>query len=101
MSKKAKYTDFWHIRHSCGHAVYWSDIDIAGRVSKAPCPWCGAEDGNKLPQSVPVLHDPKAGVLAFRELLPDGRVPWPSELADSGGRVALRHRADNGCCGST
>jgi len=75
-------TEFWHARHSCGHAVYWSDPAVVMRAAPWPCPWCGAADGKRVPQNVPMLHDPNNGVLAFRELLPDQRVPWPSELAN-------------------
>ncbi len=45
-----------------------------------------------------MLHDRKAGILAFREKLPDGRVPWPRELSDAPDRITVHHMADNSCC---
>ena len=90
--------EFWHIRHLCGHSVYWSDMVVAFRTGASPCPWCGAEDGNKVPQDVAMMRDSRMGIYAFREKLPDGRVPWPSDMPNASGRVILRHSADNSCC---
>jgi hypothetical protein len=99
MSKKADLpSEFWHTRHTCGHAVYWSDPAVALQTSAAPCPWCGAAAGRKVPKNVAMLHDPNAGIFAFRQKLPDGRVPWPSELSDASDTIIVRHMADNSCC---
>jgi len=91
-------SEFWHARHACGHAVYRSNPVVAMRTAAAPCPWCGAEDGKKVPQDVVMLQDRNADVMAFREKLSDGRVPWPSALRDAPDRVVLHHMADNSCC---
>jgi hypothetical protein len=55
-------------------------------------------DGNKVPQDVPVFYDPNAGVMAFRERIPDGRVPWPREIRATSDEIIVHHRADNSCC---
>src|SRR5689334_21023023 len=80
--------DFWHARHTCGHAVFWNDPETAVRASTARCPWCGAETGQKVPQNVEVLGDPNGSVLAFRKMLPDGRVP---SLSKRPGKATLHH----------
>ena len=50
--KKTKLpNEFWHARHTCGHSVYWSDPNVAVLVSASSCPWCGAENRKKVPQS--------------------------------------------------
>jgi len=41
-------TNYYHLRHSCGHAVYWSDASLAIIARTYPCPWCGAETGTTL-----------------------------------------------------
>lgn len=97
MSDKPADFEFFHIRHSCGHAVYWSSAQVAMRVEAAPCPWCGAEDGRKVPAEMNLLHDRRLGVLTFREL-ENGQVPWPSDMSGPDGDIVLRHRADETCC---
>ena len=98
MSDKT-YDEFWHVRHSCRHSIYWSDPVVALRASQAPCPWCGGETGrHTVPATEPMLYDPKAGVAAFREKNPDGTIPWCSQLANTLGEVTARHMGDNSCC---
>ncbi len=87
--------EFWHARHTCGHAVFWNDPKTAVQTSAAPCPWCGAETGQKVPQDVEVLGSPHGGVLAFRKVPPDGRVP---SLSKQRGTAILRHLRDGSCC---
>jgi len=49
-----------HVRHACGHAVYWDDPEVAVITQDEPCPWCkGAPEGR-------VLCDPWLGELAGR-----------------------------------
>jgi hypothetical protein len=91
-------SEFWHVRHACGHAIYWSDPIVAIQTSAAACPWCGAEVGKKVPKNVLMFHDPNAGLVAFREKTPDGCVPWPRELSDVPDSVIVRHMADGSCC---
>ena len=91
-------SEFWHSRHACGHAVYWSNPVVAMRTASWPCPWCGGENGRKVPQDVAMMRDRNIGVMAFREKLPDGRIPWPSELREDPDGVILHHMADNSCC---
>jgi hypothetical protein len=90
--------EFWHARHACGHAVYWSNPEIAVRTASSPCPWCGAENGKKVPQDVLMMRDSNIGIFSFREKLPDGRVPWPSDMPDAPDRIVIRHMADSSCC---
>ena len=71
---------------------------IGMRLSAAPCPWCGAETGSKVPADVAMLHDPKLGFFAFREKTPDGGVPWPRDLSDTPDEVTVRHMTGNVCC---
>jgi hypothetical protein len=97
MSQKAPYSDFWHARHTCGHSVYWSDPDWAIRTSVAPCPWCGGETGQKVPADIPILRIREAGVMAFREKMPDGTPPWPHDVSVPE-TVSLHHAADESCC---
>jgi hypothetical protein len=52
----------------------------------------------KVPQDVAMLRDRDIDIFAFREKLPDGRVPWPSDLLDAPDRIILRHMADSSCC---
>lgn len=92
-------SEFWHVRHNCGHAVFWSRPDIAVAVAGYPCPWCGAEDGKRVPQDLELIWDADTGVVAFRRLLPDRTVPWPAGLPyDPDAMVTLRHMANELCC---
>lgn len=88
--------EFWHTRHSCGHSAYWSDKVLAFRTGFAPCPWCGALDGKKVPDDMPLVHYNPGDIYVFREKQADGTVPWSGE--GPRGEVILRHRADNSCC---
>jgi hypothetical protein len=92
-------SEYWHARHACGHSVYWSDMQVAFKTGAAPCPWCGAENGTKVPQNVAMMHDRRMGVYAFREKLPNGRVPWPSGVPHTASdMIIVHHRADKSCC---
>jgi hypothetical protein len=96
MSKKASLPrEFWHLRHACGHAVYWSDPSVAIRTSAAPCPWSEAEAGKKVPKNVAMLNDRNVGIFAFRKKTPDGRVPWLIELPDAPDNLIVRNMADD------
>jgi hypothetical protein len=90
--------EFWHARHACGHAVYWSSPALAVRTAPWPCPWCGGESGEKVPQDVLMMQDRNVGVMAFRELLSGGRVPWPSDLPKQPDRILVYHLPDDSCC---
>jgi hypothetical protein len=91
-------SEFWHARHSCGRAIYWCNPEIAVRAAPSPCPWCGAENGRKVPQDVAMIGDPRAGVMAFREIMPDGHAPWPSEVPDGPDQVTVHHLPGGICC---
>ena len=91
--------EFWHARHACGHAVYWNSIKLAVEAAPWPCPWCGGESGKKMTQDVTVMQDPNVGLLAFRNTLPDGRIPWPGE-ATTPARIVVHHLPDESCCDS-
>ena len=86
---------FFHTRHACGHAVYWSDSVLAAQLAVSPCPWCG---GERVPPDVLMMRDSKLNAMAFRETKPDGSVPWPDGEPPPDGNVILRHRTDGSCC---
>lgn len=63
----------------------------------AKCPWCGAENGRKVPDHVVLLGDSEgSGLRAFRNFGPDGRVPSADPFER--GIVKLHHMRDGTCC---
>lgn len=94
MQEADKPTTVFHTRHACGHSVYWGNPMEGFRTAPYPCPWCGAATGTFRPDGDVILI---SGTLVFRELLPDGRVPWPSELPQTD-KVFVQHMTGNVCC---
>jgi hypothetical protein len=82
-----------HVRHSCGHRVFWDDPAYADAVAESPCPWCGGENG----------VTPPAGVVVHSTLWP-GKVthvrqdPQRMCACEKQGPIIARHRADEACC---
>jgi hypothetical protein len=99
--------EFFHIRHVCGHSVFWSDGDFAMAASAAPCPWCGGETGS---HTVPPEVNMTCGTdpdqpMAFRAFLPGRLVPWPEDRSNApwldrydDGPVIVRHMTGDVCC---
>jgi hypothetical protein len=79
--------EFWHTLHSCGHAAFWSNINVAADMHlKRPCPWCLKPE---LPNPS-VIRD-RSGL----EVVTDEGCGAPDEI----GTVALfHHRRDRRCC---
>jgi hypothetical protein len=72
-----------HVKHCCGHAVYWADPIFAMLACDQPCPWClGAPPGMVLP-------DPRFGSCR-RDA--DHWAPGETET------VIIRHTTDDSCC---
>jgi hypothetical protein len=72
---------FYHMRHVCGHSVYWSLMSARWLFTRHPCPWCRGEAGNPLPKKAE-FFEASRGIWAFRKLSWwRGRVPWPPHLA--------------------
>jgi hypothetical protein len=99
--------EFFHTRHVCGHAVYWSNAELAMLASASPCPWCGAETGAVKPpegdDAVVRFFDPKGRLserlTVFRRLNPDGSALVPPDMIRNPNEpVIIRHRADEACC---
>lgn len=106
MSKRKRQApnEYFHVRHSCGHAVYWSDGTFAMVAADYPCPWCGGQSGNAVPQDQNLfagLHDDprQAGLFAFREFLPGHLVPVANDMqADMSKPVIVHHMTGDVCC---
>jgi|SRR5947209_6248082 len=82
---------FFHVTHTCGHQAWWSDANLADRVSNAKCPWCGAENGILAPLG-PVRGQNDVFILPSLD-------PLPRELYERAqGNVLTVHRADDACC---
>lgn len=45
-----------------------------------------------------MMLDRTTGIVAFREKLPDGTIPWSSELSNTSNEVTIRHMGDKSCC---
>lgn len=94
--KKTPITECFHVRHACGHSVYWSRADYAIKTAPSPCPWCGAEGGIHVsPDEIAIQM---SDALVFREFLPGDRVPVP-EGWPRVGEIMIRHLPDESCCG--
>ena len=91
-------SEFWHIRHKCGHPVYWNNLLFAWEARLSDCPWCGGPTGVKAPSTCKVVHDEKHGLLGFRNLLENGEVPWPHDEPLPTEEVIVRHANDGSCC---
>lgn len=87
---------YFHSRHVCGHAVYWSDAATAFETCAWPCPWCGGEQRKQFPPDG-VMLDCGDGVLCFQQLNEDGSVPAATP-GEHGKFVVIQHRADETCC---
>jgi hypothetical protein len=76
---------FWHTLHSCGHAAFWNNADVAADLHmKHRCPWCKF----KLPDAI--VRDDRG--LEARKSEEHG-------TQDELGTVALyHHRRDERCC---
>jgi hypothetical protein len=95
VKKRQPITEFFHIRHACGHSVYWSSADYAIRTAPSPCPWCGAEAGIEVsPDEIAIQI---SDALVFREFLPGQRVPVPIGWPRAG-EIVIRHLPDESCC---
>jgi hypothetical protein len=94
-------TEFWHARHACKHAVYWSNPLIAAQVILLPCPWCGTFS-DKVPSDVMMIRCPLGEgveVFAFRKMMRHHRVPWPQDMSSPiDGIIHIYHREDRSCC---
>jgi hypothetical protein len=90
----ADATTVYHTRHTCGHSAYWADASMGMMAASHPCPWCGAATGTFRAEGDMISL---SGILVFRALLPDGRVPWPSDRP-SNGTIVVRHMKGNVCC---
>lgn len=86
--------EYFHTRHACGHAVFWSDVTIAASLAPYPCPYCGGEAGKPTPPEANTL-DCGEGLYCFRYMNDDGTVPGPGSIGE---QVVLRHRVDGLCC---
>lgn len=96
VTKKQPIDEFFHVRHACGHSVYWSKAGYAIRTAPFPCPWCGAERGNTVSPDEIVIQ--MSDALVFREFLPGQRVPLPKGWPPTN-EVVIRHLPDESCCG--
>jgi|SRR5271166_1127505 len=83
---------FYHMRHVCGHSVYWSLMSARWMFACHPCPWCAGPaarsdpyghvlSGTPLPKKKTKFFQVSNGIWAFRKLSWWGRVPWPPHLA--------------------
>lgn len=81
---------YYHFRHSCGHAVYWTDPVDGFKCSFWPCPWCGAEAGPGIPPEHGLIGDPSDGCLISREK--------PGCINPTGGPVVIQHMYNEYCC---
>src|SRR6185312_12733730 len=95
-TQKQPIAEFFHIRHACGHSVYWSSADYAIKTAPFPCPWCGAEAGSGVSPDEIVIQ--MSDALVFREFLPGNRVPMPKGWP-SVDEIVVRHFPDESCCG--
>ena len=80
---------FWHTLHSCGHAAFWNNHDLAADMHlRQPCPWCVLGDAGNKPS---IYRDPSRAV----EVIAREDHASPEDV----GTVALyHHRKDERCC---
>jgi hypothetical protein len=96
MTKKQPLAEFFHVRHACGHSVYWSSADYAIRTAPFSCPWCGGEASIEVsPDEIAIQM---SDALVFREFLSGQRVPVP-EGWPRADEIVIRHLPDESCCG--
>ncbi len=89
---RATDQDLYHVRHSCGHAVYWNEAETAVVTAGYPCLWCGGASGHAQPPAdAHVVDDPVHGLRCYQ----DPRV-WSAPGDDSLG--VIHHMADESCC---
>ena len=83
--------DIYHIKHSCGHSVYWDNPAMGLATKHFPCIYCGGEAGNPHPSGA-VVHD-------INDL---GHVRQdPSQgchCEKEGTAVRAHHMKDESCC---
>jgi len=96
MTRKQPIAEAFHVRHACGHSVYWSSAEYATRTALFPCPWCGAEVGIEVPPDEIAIQ--MGDALVFREFLPGQRVPVPKGWPRAK-EIVIRHSPDESCCG--
>jgi hypothetical protein len=79
---------FWHTLHSCGHAAFWNNADVAADMHmKQKCPWCCCE----IDVGSSIVRDEVRGV--------EARVFEHQATIDEVGTIALyHHRRDERCC---
>ena|SRR3984957_3279990 len=83
------FHDFYHVVHTCGHAVYWTDPTRSYLYSRHPCPRCGGASGVAAPPTANVLTTGPF-IVGFLDLVNgDAPISWP---------IIMRHRADGDCC---
>ena len=90
LAAQGPYQERFHVRHACGHAVWWEWADVGTATSTYPCPWCGGQTGQQRPLSEQAL-DGGPGI---------GRIYQTRDVRGVGDpdQVLLRHLADDSCC---
>jgi hypothetical protein len=85
----------YHVRHVCGHPVYWDRPEFAMSVRDFPCAWCGAETGIDVPPHGTVLHTLNGSVGPVDHCRQDHLAICSCERPTA---VIVRHLADDSCC---
>jgi hypothetical protein len=80
--------NFWHTLHSCGHAAFWNNADVAADMHmKQTCPWCSSE----LEVGASIVRDEVLGI--------EARAYEHQATVNEIGTIALyHHRRDEQCC---
>lgn len=90
--------EFWHVRHACGHAVWWNHMTLAFMISEHYCPWCGGETMIGFVPDDHVFVDRERGIMAWRDFDVNGSVPCVPGMLETDEPVILHHRVDESCC---
>jgi len=88
--------DLYHMLHSCGHAVWWSDPAFGFRAQASPCPWCGAQNGRRVPADQTILYDARKQQVVSKCLDWPADIPTPLGLPNK--KVSGQHLKDESCC---
>lgn len=97
---------YYHIRHACGHAIYWENEAFGKQTKALPCPWC---DGKAVAEVVDNMKPPlgvkapdrfdgiraKDGTLCVRNWHPE-RGGLPCREPDM--QLAIVHEPEESCC---